>query len=93
MKNDLYDDISVNYLYNVHIWNLKYIHTYILRIYIHSCLIILPIIYLFLLNSISKFHVISPTLLVEERSRKVKLQHQNLKLFSTMHKNHQLQKQ
>ena len=28
MKNDLYDDISVNYLYNVHIWNLKYIHTY-----------------------------------------------------------------
>ena len=26
MKNDLYDDISVNYLYNVHIWNLKYIH-------------------------------------------------------------------
>ena len=29
MKNDLYDDISVNYLYNVHIWNLKYIHTYL----------------------------------------------------------------
>ena len=29
MKNDLYDDIFVNYLYNVHIWNLKYIHTYI----------------------------------------------------------------